>query len=65
MENSNSRHCSNSVTSELRELVAGTAVDVYKAVHVANTETLDMRLRIQLPLRTEAAGCQYRDALTV
>lgn len=50
MENGHRRHRRNSITPELSELVAACAVDVDKAVHVADAEALDWRLGVLLPL---------------
>lgn len=54
MEDRHGRHGSDAVASELRELVARAAVDVYESVHVSDAETLDGGLRVLLPLGAEA-----------
>lgn len=48
------RHSRDALAAELGELVAGGAVDVDEAVHVADAEALDGGLRVCLPLGAEA-----------
>ncbi|GMG02385.1 unnamed protein product [Aspergillus oryzae var. brunneus] len=57
MENCNGGYGSDAVASKLRELVTRTTVDVDKTIHISDAESLDMRLRIYLPLRTETIRC--------
>lgn len=53
MEHSHSRNSGDTITTQLGELIPTAAVDVDEAVHVADTEALDGRLWVQLPLRAE------------
>lgn len=53
MEDSNGRDSGDAVAAELGQLVAGAAVDVDEAVHVADAEALDGGLGVELPLGAE------------
>ena len=51
------RYCRNSsdaITAQLGKLVTTGTVNINESVHVADAELLDMGLRIQLPLGTQA-----------
>lgn len=50
VEDGYSRHSSDTLSVELGELVSGGTVDIDKAVHVSDAESLDVRLWVQLPL---------------
>lgn len=54
VEYSYCRNSSDSITPKLGQLITGAAVDINEAVHVTNTESLDVRLGVHLPLRAEA-----------
>ena len=58
VEHSYRRNSSNSFTTKLSQLIAGAAVDINEAVHVTDTESLDVGLGIHLPLGTKASGTQ-------
>ena len=53
MELRYSWYCSNAISAQLCKLVALGSINVYKAIHVANAETLSMGLRRLLPLRPQ------------
>ena len=53
VENSHGRNSGDPISTKLCKLIPIAAVHVDKTVHVADTEALDRRLRVQLPLRAE------------
>lgn len=54
VEHSYRRNGSDAIAAELGELITRAAVDIDKAVHVADTESLDGRLGILLPMGSQA-----------
>jgi hypothetical protein len=59
MEHGHCRDGGNSIAAQLSQLVTITTVDINKSVHIADTEPLDMRLGVQLPLRAEATPGEH------
>lgn len=53
MEDGNRRDSGDAFAVQLGKLVTGSAVDIHEPVHVADAEALDVRLRIQLPMRSK------------
>jgi hypothetical protein len=53
MEDRYCRDSSDPITAQLSKLVTAGTVNIDESVHVADTELLNMGLRIQLPLGTQ------------
>lgn len=61
VEDSCRGNSSDTITPELGQLVSGATVDINKTVHVSDTESLNVRLRVHLPARTKAKVCGLMD----
>lgn len=53
VEHSYCRNSRDTIAAKLGKLIPRTTVNIDEAVHVSNAEALDVRLRVQLPLRSE------------
>ena len=53
VEHSHRRNSSDPIATKLGQLIAGAAVNIDEAVHVTDTESLDVGLGVHLPLRTK------------
>lgn len=74
MEDRYCRNSSDAITAQLGKLVTTGTVNINKSVHVTDAEPLNMGLRVQLPLGTQAneesiwicqQGRNLRDGLTL
>jgi hypothetical protein len=53
MENSRSRYSSDPIATKLRKLISTATINIDKSVHIPDTEPLNRRLRVELPLGPE------------
>ena len=58
VEHSHCRNSSDPITAKLSQLIAGAAVNIDEAVHVTDTEALDVGLGVHLPLWTKTRQVQ-------
>lgn len=56
MELRHRRNSSNTITSELSQLLSIAGIYVYEAIHISNDEALDVVRGLELPLRAKTVG---------